>query len=294
MGCIIICDTAADTLIKYNIKNENVKKLKLKAGEQHFGPHSLTLHNGKLLVANTYNNTASIIDCDKFIEMDNIYIGPYPTDIRYYYDKFYVVCGDGDCVVQYDIMKKNIEFEIPVGSFPHNMEIDFNRKRGFISNIGENTISVLDCIKNGVIKTIKLKNVPVKSETSEDKKYLYVVVSNLGYGIRGKISIINMQSLQVEKEVTVGNGPVDICEDEKRIFISNLCDNSVSIVNKNTLIEEKRYIIDGMPKSILKIDNYLYVADYLYGKLNIIDIRDGNKKVIAIGNEPNDMIFTLS
>ena len=45
-----------------------------------------------------------------------------------------------------------------------------------------------------------------------------------------------------------------------------------------------------MPKGILKIDNKLYIGDYLKGRVIVIE-DESIKKIIAIESEPNAMIL---
>ena len=48
--------------------------------------------------------------------------------------------------------------------------------------------------------------------------------------------------------------------------------------------------VGGMPKGILKIDNKLYIGDYLKGRVIVIE-DEAIKKIIAIESEPNAMIL---
>ena len=47
--------------------------------------------------------------------------------------------------------------------------------------------------------------------------------------------------------MNVGFAPVDIYEDEGYLYLSNFCDKYVSIINLESLNEENRYEINGMP-----------------------------------------------
>jgi len=289
MSYIILCNTGSDSLNKINTENLENQSLFLSAGENPFGPHGLSLYKDKILVANNYNNSISLIDYKSFKEENNLYIGAHPNDIVAHDDMVYVSCGESNSLIIYDLINERVNFEVPTGKFPHNITLSEEKKLIFISNMGDDTISVIDYINNKEIKRIKVENTPIKMNISKNKEYLYVCMSYLGHDKKGSIGIIELKTLELINKVEVGLSPVDLFEEDNYLYVSNLCDGTISIVNLIDLKEENKIIVGGMPKGIAKVNENIFVGDYLNGILNIIQMKTKNIRTITLGREPNAM-----
>ncbi|SFC55380.1 YncE family protein [Clostridium uliginosum] len=291
MKSIILCNTGSDTLNKMDVKTLNIKTLSLSLGESAFGPHGLSLYGEKLLVANNYNNTISSINIETFKEENSFYIGAHPNDLAVYNDKAYVLCGESNSLIIYDLLNRKVNFELPTGAFPHSIAIFNEGNNAFISNMCENSISVIDCIDNKEIKRIRCEEYPTKIIVSQNKKYLYVCESYVGHDVNGSISIISLENLTLQGKINVGISPVDLWEDSEYLYVSNLVEGCISIVNLNKLKEESKIFVGGMPRGIIKVDESVFVGDYLNGQLKVVNLKEKNIKTIAIGIEPNAMIL---
>ena len=294
MSYIILCNTGSDSLNKINTESLKNQSIFLSAGENPFGPHGLSLYKNKILVANNYNNSISLIDYKSFKEENSLYIGAHPNDIVAHDGIAYVSCGESNSVIIYDLINERVNFEIPTGRFPHNVALLEERNLLFISNMGDDSISVIDYINNKEIKRIKVENTPTKINISKNKKYLYVCMSYLGCDKNGSIGIVELKTLELINKIKVGLSPVDLFEEDNYLYVSNLCDGSISIVNLNEIKEENKIIIGGMPRGIVKANKNIFVGDYLNGILNIIGIEDKKIKAIPIGTEPNAMTLVES
>ncbi|MVX64617.1 YncE family protein [Clostridium chromiireducens] len=292
MSYLILCSTGSDSLNKINTENLKTQSMVLSIGESPFGPHGLSLYKDKILVANNYNNSISLVDYNEFKEENNLYIGAHPNDVAAHDDIAYVSCGESNSLITYDLMNERVNFEIPTGRFPHNVTLIKEKSIIFISNMGDDSISVIDYINNKEIKRIRVESTPIKINISKNRKYLYVCMSYLGHDKNGSIGIIELKTLELINKVTVGFSPVDLFEEGNYLYVSNLCGGSISIVNLDDLKEENRLIVGGMPRGIAKDGDNLFVGDYLNGLLNIINLKSKNVKAIPIGSEPNSM--TLS
>jgi YVTN family beta-propeller protein len=294
MSYIVVCNTGSDSLSKINTENLNNESMILSADESPFGPHGLSIYEDKILVANNYNNSISLIDYKNFKEENNFYIGAHPNDIVAYNGIAYVSCGESNSLIIYDLINERVNYEVPTGRFPHNIVLEEERNFLFISNMGEESISVIDYINNKEIKRIKVENTPIKISISKNRKYLYACISYLGSDKKGSIGIIELKTLELIGKIQVGLSPVDLFEDDDYIYVSNLCDGSISIVNLKRLKEENKIIIGGMPRGIIKVKENIFVGDYLNGKLNIIGIENKEIKAIPLGKEPNAMTLIMT
>lgn len=311
MSYIIVCNTGSDILSRIDTQSFEVEDYILCKNGSPFGPHEITLYKDSILTANNYNNTISVIKKSQFEETDrkkeeknhhvngrkynfikgqkDFYIGAHPNDIAQYDDNAFVTCGEADSIIIYDLDDEKVNFTIPVGRFPHNITLCEKRRLAFISNMGDDSISVIDIESYKEIKRITVENTPIKINLSNNNHYLYVCMSYLGYDKEGYIGIISLESLEMVYKIRVGFSPVDLYEDNGYLYVSNFCGKSISIVNIDELKEEKRIDVSGMPRGIIKIDEKIVTCDYLNGVVNMIDLYKKEIKVIAVGREPNAM-----
>lgn len=289
MSYIILCSTGSDSINKIDTENLKNQSIFLSNGESPFGPHGLSLYEDKILVANNYNNSISIINYKEFKEENNLYIGAHPNDIIANNDIVYVSCGESNSLIIYDLINERVNFEVPTGRFPHNIALLEDKNLIFISNMGDDSISAIDYLNNKEIKRIKVENTPIKISISKNKKYLYVCMSYLGHDKEGSIGIVEIKTLELVNKIKVGLSPVDLFEDNNYLYVSNLCDGSISVVNLSRLKEENKIIVGGMPRGIVKVKDNIFVGDYLNGILNIIGIDNKKIKAIPVGSEPNAM-----
>lgn len=309
MSYIILCNTGSDIISKIKVESLEVENYILCGNDRTFGPHEIILYNDNILTANNYNNTISVIPKLQFEEKrtiskwnsidkkknkfitkgKNLYIGAHPNDIVQYNNNIFVTCGESNSVILYNLKEEKININIPVGRFPHNIELHENNRYAFVSNMGDDSISMIDIELNKEIKRLSLENTPIKIKISKNNYYLYVCMSYLGYDREGYIGIVSLDSFELVHKVRVGFSPVDLFEDNEYLYVSNFCGQSISIVNLRNLKEEKRIDISGMPRGIIKFNEKIFVGDYLNGVLNVVNLKTKQIKAIAVGKEPNAM-----
>ncbi len=291
LSYIILCNTGSDSLSRIDTYNLKVENLYLSNGDNPFGPHGLALYDDNIIVANNYNNSISIINLADFKEFKNLYIGAHPNDLSIKENTLYVTCGEADSVIAYDLVNERVNFEIPTGRFPHDIILFKEKNMLFVSNMGDNSISVIEAENNKEIQRIVVESTPLKIIVSNDRQHLYVCMSYLGYDQDGYVGIISLDNLELIEKIEVGYSPVDLIEDNGYLYISNLCGGSISIVNLDTLKEERKINTGGMPRGILKINDIIYSGDYQNGIVNVINLKEKKIKAITVGREPNAMAF---
>ena len=311
MSYILLCNTGSDMLSRIDTESFHVQNYILSGSDNPFGPHEITLSNDSIITANNYSNTISIIGKSQFEndyvnenkinnyvnskkcclikEQKDLYIGAHPNDIVKYNDSILVTCGEADSIIVYDLNEERIDFSIPVGRFPHNIELCEDKKLAFVSNMGDDSISVIDIELYREVKRITVENTPIKINLSNNNHYLYVCMSYLGYDKEGYVGIISIDSLEIVKKIKVGLSPVDLYEDDGYLYVSNFCGKSVSVINMKKLKEEKKIYLSGMPRGIVKIDEKIFVGDYLNGVISIVNLNTKEIKAITVGKEPNAM-----
>ncbi|MBD7910120.1 MULTISPECIES: YncE family protein [Clostridium] len=293
MKYIFVCNTAGDTLSKINLKDYSVESLPLELGEKPVGPHGIDYYNGNIITTNNYSNSISIFSLMANKEIKNIHVGAHPNDVKVFKDKAYVLCGESNSLVVVDLNKESMICEVFLGAraFPHSIEIYPEKDIAYISNMEGHSITVIDCLKNRAIDNIKAPEYPTKILLSKDKKKLYLCESYLGMDIDGYISVISTDSNEIVKRIKVGGSPVDIFEEDERLYITNFSEGYLSIVDLKKEREIKKIFVGGMPRGIIKYKEDIFIGNNMNGKVIKLNLKERIIKTITVGKEPNAMIL---
>ena len=290
LSSIVLCNTGADLLSIINLKSLEIKKLLFSVSEIPIGPHSIRNYEDKIITANNYNDSISIFSKSSMREIKNISIGPKPNDLLQIDEKIYIICGESNSIVIYDLLQNRILWEIKTGSWPHSIDYCNEKKLIFVSNLEDNCTNIINIKNYNTIKTLSTPEYPIKIKVSNNKKFIYICESYLGSDENGYLDVFSIDTFKRIARVEVGTSPIDLYEDIEEIYVTNFTEGSISIINKKKYCIEKTLYIGGMPRCILKKDNKLYIGDYLKGRLIILE-KNKIDKVIAIDSEPNAMIL---
>jgi YVTN family beta-propeller protein len=288
---LYVCNTSTDTISKVNLLDfKEEKQISLRQrGLNKMGPHGLCLYEDKLLIANSFGNSLSMVSIIEDEEVENYFIGMHCNAVETYEHNAYIICGELNNILIFNLERRKIIEEIPCGSYPHSININKNNKLAVVSNMHSDSITIFDCLNREEVQHLAVSEYPTKAIFSEDGRYIYVCESKLGIKSWGTLRIIEIDSLKTIAKIRLGNSPVDISTSEKYCYISNFGDGTVSIVDINKLKEVKKIKIGGMPRGIIIHKNYAYVGDNYNNLLVKVDMENGNKKVISIGGEPTGM-----
>jgi YVTN family beta-propeller protein len=287
---LYVCNTSSDCISKVDLDSyieeekiyldsENLKRI---------GPHGIYVHENKIITANSYDNSISLVDMDSY-ETESYFTGMHCNDLSVYDNRVYVLCGDSDDILVFDLDKKHIVEAIPCGNLPHSIYICKKRNLIIVANMNSDSITIIDGAENGNIKSIRVGSYPTKAVITADGNYIIVCESNIGMDSKGSISIISLKNFNVLYKIPVGNSPVDMYFNERFCYVSNFGEGTVSIVDINNYKEIKKIEVGGMPRGILEDEKYLYVGDNYNNLLIRVDKTTENKKAIAIGGEPTGM-----
>ncbi|MBW9151148.1 YncE family protein [Clostridium estertheticum] len=290
MRNLYVCSTSSDCISKVNLDLfiEEEKIYLDKQNLKRIGPHGIYVYENKILTANSYDNSISIVNTYNY-EIESYFIGMHCNDLSVYDNKAYVICGDSDDIIVFDLEKKNIVEAIPCGNSPHSIYICKKKNLIIVANMNSDSITLIECAQNGNIKEIRVGAYPTKAVITPDGNYILVCESNIGMDNKGCINIISLKNCNVLNKIPVGNSPVDMYFNGEFCYVSNFGDGTVSILDINKYKEIKRIEVGGMPRGILEDEKYLYVGDNYNNLLFRIDKITENKKVISIGTEPTGM-----
>lgn len=294
MNSLIVCNTGSDSISKIPLVTSLsadivCEEILLTEGERPLGPNGIYIKNNIAYITNNYSNSISILDMDTLKEKDTIYIGANPNDLIGYDKYLYIVCSESNAVVLYDLSENKIILEIKTNNWPYNIEVSKELGLIFITNFQNHNISVIDIETNKVIGELITLEYPTKVKVSNDDNLLYVCESYMGNESNGYIEVFNLITLKSLGKIEVGKVPIDIFEENNILYVCNLMDSSVILIDKFKLNRIKEIKINGMPRTLVKYKDILYIADYLNGRVICLDLRNNNTKAITVGKEPNAM-----
>lgn len=291
MRYLYVCNTSSDYLSKVNLetfKEECKINLRLDALSR-VGPHGICTYKNNIIVANSYGNSISIIDIDSDEVIESFFIGMHCNDVVVCNDNAYIICGESNNVIVFDLTKNKIIEEIPCGNHPHSIDIDRQKNILIVTNMESDNITMIDCNDRENIHTIRVGRYPTKAIFTSDGNYILVCESNIGTDYCGAISIISAINRKLLFRIAVGNSPVDFYHDNNYCYVSNFGEGSISILNLKNNKEMKKVQVGGMPRGIIKIQEYIYAGDNYNNLLLRMDILSEKKKAISIGGEPTGM-----
>ena len=118
--------------------------------------------------------------------------------------------------------------EIPVGAHPAHVVADPRGERAFVTNAGDNSVSVVDLASNTVIATIGTGRYPHGLRPSPDGRQLFV--ANVQ---DGSLSVIDTEALVELTRIPVGRAPVQVgfTPDGALVYASLRDENRVAVVD---------------------------------------------------------------
>lgn len=197
------------------------------------------------------------IDIDKMKEVRRFDLGEGtgPHGLRYMNGKLYVACMFSNEMIQVDVESGNL-IRIPVGGIAVQTAVIPTINCAFVSVYDLSQVVKYD-ILNGTVTTIQLPTEsqgPIQLYPSSDGQKLYVCDQGLvaGKPVSNKLYIINTATNTVESTVTVGQGAhgVTLNSDGSKIYVSNVSDFTVSVIDASTLNVLKTVSVGELPNGI--------------------------------------------
>ena len=134
-------------------------------------------------------------------------------------------------VLDADGLASSLASTVEVGSHPAHVIGDHSGKRAFVTNAGDDTVSVIDLAKGEVVLEIGTGDYPHGLRMSPDGATVYV--ANVE---DGTVSVIDTAALEETGRIEVGKAPVQVgfTPDGKRVYVSLRDENKVAVIDTAT------------------------------------------------------------
>ena len=209
---------------------------------------------GKIYVADEGANTVSVIDATSFKKIGSVAVGLGPHNVQVSPDgKWVWVTNNGEpgraqeamspekmpksehgamagagAVWAIEAATATVVAKVPVGMHPAHVVVASDGGTAYITNGGDNTVSVVDTAAQRVVASIPVGASPHGLRISPDGKQAWV--ANLK---GGTVSVIDTTSRKQVAQVHVGKGPAQVgfTPDGRFVFVSLSEENRVAVVD---------------------------------------------------------------
>lgn len=294
MRYLYICNTTQDQVDKIDVKKFTLEKSIKIVGvnRSKVGPHGLHIQGDLLFTSNCYDGSVSVVNL-KDNSSKSFYLGRYCRDICALDNHLYIICGDSNNIVNFDLNREEIVEIIPCGDSPHSIDVCSRRNEIVVANEGDDSITIFDALYGNDIINLKVGSAPTKALFTTDGDYILVCESCMGTMEKGCISVISSKSRKIVYRIGVGNCPFDMYCDNQYCYIANYGDGTISIIDIKTFEKVENLRIGGMPRGIICDEEYIYVGDSYNNLLMRINKRNSSEKIIIpLEGQPTGMIMT--
>ena len=230
-----------------------------------------------IYVANSYDNTVSVINGTTNTATSTITVGSGPTGVAVnpLTNTIYVANQYSHTVSVINGATNTVTSTIDVGSSPVDVAVNPSTNTIYVANFGSNTISVINGATNTVTSTIARGPFPEGVGVNPLTNTIYAV--NLG----PTVSVINGATNTVTSTITVGSSPTGVAVNPSinTIYVANFDSNTVSVINGATNTVTSTITIGGgltgigsgpLEVAVNPSTNTIYVTNYYAGKVSVI------------------------
>lgn len=158
---------------------------------------------------------------------------------------------------------------IPVGDTPTGVAVSPEGRRVYVTNLEDNTVSVIDTETNDVIDTIDVGSRPNSiALTPNGRAY----VANFG---ANTVSVIDTGSNERLFDIVVGESPVALAvsPDGSRVYVANIGGDTVSVINTETNFVVATIGVGQSPVGVAvgPDGRRVYVVNTLSENMSVID-----------------------
>jgi len=207
---------------------------------------------GMVYVADEGSDTVSVLDAESFEKVATVAVGREPHNVQLSSDgKFAWVTTNGERrkdglqkkgmskdehaamtvpgeVWAIDTASRTVVAKVSVGKHPAHVVLSTDGRFAYVTNGGDNTVSVVDTGMRQAVATIPVGAYPHGLRISPDGKEAYV--ANLK---GGTVSVIDTQARREVAQIAVGKGPAQtgFTADGSLAFVSLSEENAVALID---------------------------------------------------------------
>ncbi|AST91714.1 MAG: YncE family protein [Bacillus sp. (in: firmicutes)] len=205
--------------------------------------HIVFTENGKyVLVTNNEDDTVSVIDTSTFKVVNTISTGNRPHGFRITADSStaYIANMGEDTVSVINLKTMKEDKKIKVGSAPVTTGITSDGKTLIATLNAENALAIVN-LENEQVDKIPVGNGPAQVYLDSNNEFAYVANQGTEKNPSNSITVVDIIAKKETATIETGKGShgVVTSPDNKRVYVTNMFDHTVSVVDteQNKVIE---------------------------------------------------------
>lgn len=224
----------------YSVENDELIK-EVEVGNH--PAHIVFTENGKYaVVTNNEDNNITVINTESFEIADTVETGKGPHGFRISADsqRAYIANLGEDTVSVVNLETMTEEKRIKVGKAPVTTGVTSDGKTLVATLSGENALAVVD------LATDKVEKIPVGTGPAQvyidvNNQFAYVANQGTESAPSNSVTVIDLSAKKATAEIETGKGAhgVVTSPDNKRVYVTNMFEDTVSIIDieQNKVIE---------------------------------------------------------
>lgn len=229
-----------------------------------------TLAADQVYVANEGADTVSVLDAASLKTLSSVRVGKMPHNVQVSPDGKLVwvtnngepgqavdasvhkgmaqgdhaVMETGGAVWAIDSATNEVVAKVPVGMHPAHVVVSPDGRLAYVTNGGDNTVSVIDTTARSLVATISVGQFPHGLRFSPDGKEVYV--ANLK---GGSVSVIDTASQKEVAQVPAGKGPAQtgFTPDGRLAFASLSGESAIAVIDPATRKVIRKVAVGTVP-----------------------------------------------
>jgi YVTN family beta-propeller protein len=169
---------------------------------------------------------------------------------------------------------------VPLGGIPQGMAVSPNGSQAYVTNVSNNTVSVVNTATNTTVASIPVGSNPFAIAVSPNGSTAYVTNMN-----SNTVSVINTATNTVTATIPVGTAPAGmaISPNGSTAYVTNLSSNTVSVIDTATNTVTASIPVGTAPVGIAVSPNgsQLYVANSGAGQAPTVSVINTATNTVA-------------
>ncbi|EOC99499.1 YncE family protein [Caldisalinibacter kiritimatiensis] len=283
-----VIDTISLGPMARNFKNKN-----LYINGTRIGPHCIVSDECNIVYSvNSYHNSLFKVNIENKEIEDIVYVGTCPSHVEINEDLIFVTNSDSNSVSIIDKNKFNLVANIPVSDKPHDIKLDKEDNKLYITNNEGDSLHVI-LLDDFQEKEIRLSSNPLHIIIKQHK--LYILSSRINGISKSSITILNKESYKLINKLNIEGIVVDmiVMTNGKVLYATNAEDGYLYKININDNRVIGKYFLGGMPNVMLWDGrDLIYITNAYNNYLTVFDItKEEIVKNIKVGIEPAGMLI---
>ncbi len=196
--------------------------------------HVVYSGDGKyVLVTNNEDNTVSVIDPETYEVVRTILTGNGPHGFRISADsKFAYIANMGEDTISVINLETFEEERMKAGNTPVTTGVTKDGETLAVTLFSENALAIVDLKTKQVVK-VEVGIGPAQLYIGPEGKFAYVANQGTEESPSNSMTIVDLETKTVVDEIKTGNGAhgVTVSKDGKFAYVTNMFDNTVSIID---------------------------------------------------------------